>query len=172
MTIQELLKSSPTAEDTLIGFALRQRNREEDLRISRFKKHIKRLGAKVDDQAFLEVFKQLESMGYGTIVPGRGKIPLKFQFKIPVREVGKAVLGLVDQQKLNSMDKKQQEILSKYKKPAKVKILKPLPKTTQAQPTVREAVDSLVHFKTTIAGKPSEVTMSVDQFLKLLKHAS
>jgi hypothetical protein len=92
-TLKELVNMSETAKGALEAMALRGRHRREPWRISRFKAKLNSRGvqARIDD--LIDLLKELEALKEGTIVYGRNKQPVRFNFARPIYTIGQEAIG-------------------------------------------------------------------------------
>lgn len=88
-TIQQIAQSSPVAKEVFKVLEKRQRFRKRS-DISRIYREIKSTHMSTDPKEVLNVFKELQSLGVGSIVIGRKNNPNRFIWKYNLKEVAKA----------------------------------------------------------------------------------
>jgi hypothetical protein len=103
--LSELSKSNETATALFTEFANRKRFRwETDLRLQAAK--LANKGYKVVDTDYLETWKQLETMGLGSIVYGRNGNSDRFKWRYSLKEVGKAAIAPESVGEMQPMEEK------------------------------------------------------------------
>jgi hypothetical protein len=150
--LKSIATTSPTAEGMFYCFSFRERQHKAPMKLNRFKAQLVGSGIKVDDKAFLRVFEELEKLGTGELVKGRGGVPIRFNWKAKISDVGRAALG--------------DTTATRKELPARVVVSKPKAVAVKPISVAR------VSLKTTIGNKTIEADMDINSFLEFIKAAS
>ncbi len=86
--LTEVAKASHTAQVVLIELGLRDRLRHTT-DLGRFRNKLLQAKERIIETDYMQTFKDLESLGIGSISYGRGKNPTKFIWNYNLREIGK-----------------------------------------------------------------------------------
>lgn len=76
--LQQIAQSTPTAQLVFTALSQRERHRSEPMSLSRFKRIMRKQGARIIEDDYYKVFQELSKQGYGSIVMGRGSRPIRF----------------------------------------------------------------------------------------------
>lgn len=76
--LQQIAQSTPTAQLVFTALSQRLRHRSEPMSLARFKRIIRKQGARIIEDDYYTVFEELSKQGFGSIVRGRGRRPIRF----------------------------------------------------------------------------------------------
>lgn len=98
--LKQVGTSSHTAGAVLLSLAIRDRLRHS-VNLAKIKDDLVRSGEKIVDSEYKQTWKDLQDLGMGSLVYGRGGNPDRFDFHRDLRAVGKAAVEGTDTQSVD-----------------------------------------------------------------------
>lgn len=121
-------------------------------------------GKKVVKQDFIQFFKDIEQLGYGSIVYGRGKNPTRFRWYYSLKDVGNAVIKPELFKEFHKLEKKENVVVMKRRGRPKgsknTNVVKTSKVAAQITKTRQDQTNDVILIMTSLSGEKVPVRFS------------